>query len=64
MKIKDPISTTDAAHILGVSTSTVRKWVDNDKIEYVRIGKNNFVSRRKVRRMKKAKDARAQESGK
>lgn len=50
MKIpdSDKITTTQAAELLGVNPSLVRRWVMNGDLDYERLGQNNFVSRKAI----------------
>lgn len=56
MKIKDPISTTKASEILGLQPDTVRQWIVRKQIKFIQIGRNNFVSRRAINRIKKQRE--------
>lgn len=60
MKIKDPISTKQAADILGLSHSAVRKMVDRKQIKSEKLGHYNYVSRRKVNDMRRKREAASQ----
>ena len=57
MKLTDLKSTTEAARMLGVDASLVRRWIADGKIKYVRLGRNNFISLRVVESLKAQREA-------
>jgi excisionase family DNA binding protein len=48
VKIKDPITTIEAARILGVDPSTLRHRIRKGKLESVKAGRDHMVSRRVI----------------
>ena len=48
MKIKDPITTIEAAEILGLDPSTLRHRIRKGQIESERIGRDHVLSRRVI----------------
>lgn len=56
-KAGDLITTTKAAELLSKPARTVRQWVNSKKLASIRIGKNDFVSRRAVLRLKQKQES-------
>ena len=48
----DRIGTAEAAQILGIAPSTLRGWIMREAIECERVGRDNFVSRKQILKMK------------
>ena len=57
--IKDPISTTQAALILGRDPSAVRHMIAKGKLVYERRGRDNFVSKKSIEALRIARETRA-----
>ena len=48
MALKDPISTADAAKILGISASRVRQLILDGRLEATKVGRDQLLEREKV----------------
>jgi excisionase family DNA binding protein len=48
VKIKDPITTIEAARILGCDPSTLRHRIRNGRLTAERVGRDHFVSRKVI----------------
>lgn len=48
MEIKDPITTIEAARILGIDPSAIRHRIRNKTLKAEKIGRDNVVSRKVI----------------
>jgi len=48
MALKNPISTSEAAKILGVSASRVRQLILEGRLEATKVGRDQLLERQKV----------------
>lgn len=56
MKIKDPITTIEAARILDVDPSAIRHRIRKGKLKSERVGRDHFVSRLVVESEKRSRE--------